>query len=510
MKKILYKISSIVVACSLLVITSCTKDFQEINTDPNNTITALPQQLLAPALVSTMTYNQIRNRSFNNELMQVTVDMSDGEGRVFRYDYRANWADYLYNGWYSELTNFKDVYKIASEGINYNESYMGISLICQSWIYSLLTDTYGDVPYFQSNLARDSNIYEPAFTPQKEIYLDIFKRLEQADTLLQKNTAIVASSDPVYNGSISRWRKFGNTLYLRLLMRVSGKGEVSQMVTDKIREIVENPSLYPIMTNNEESAILKWSGVAPFTSPLLGIREQDFRAPGIASFFIDNLVIWNDPRIDLTYGTGSPTKTNRWGIAPSQNGFAGVNSGYAPGENPPRQSWFYSITHNGGTGPTLMNEPLTGQIMNYAELQFILAEAALKGWISGSPETYYKRGVESSIKLWLPDWPVAIDDYLAQADMAWDDNESFDEKMEKIHLQKYYALFLVDYQQWFEYRRTGHPILPQGSGLRNNGVMPARVTYPVYVQSTNPTNYKLAIATQGPDLISTQVWWQKP
>ena len=510
MKKILYKISSIAVACSLLVITSCTKDFQEINTDPNNTITALPQQLLAPALVSTMTYNQIRNRSFNNELMQVTVDMSDGEGRVFRYDYRANWADYLYNGWYSELTNFKDVYKIASEGINYNESYMGISLICQSWIYSLLTDTYGDVPYFQSNLARDSNIYEPAFTPQKEIYLDIFKRLEQADTLLQKNTAIVASSDPVYNGSISRWRKFGNTLYLRLLMRVSAKGEVSQMVTDKIREIVENPSLYPIMTNNEESAILKWSGVAPFTSPLLGIREQDFRAPGIASFFIDNLVIWNDPRIDLTYGTGSPTKTNRWGIAPSQNGFAGVNSGYAPGENPPRQSWFYSITHNGGTGPTLMNEPLTGQIMNYAELQFILAEAALKGWINGSPETYYKQGVESSIKLWLPDYPVAIEDYLAQADMAWDDNESFDEKMEKIHLQKYYALFLVDYQQWFEYRRTGHPILPQGSGLRNNGIMPARVTYPVYVQSTNPTNYKLAVAAQGPDVISTQVWWQKP
>jgi hypothetical protein len=82
--------------------------------------------------------------------------------------------------------------------------------------------------------------------------------------------------------------------------------------------------------------------------------------------------------------------------------------------------------------------------------------------------------------------------------------------MEKIHLQKYYALFLVDLQQWFEYRRTGHPILPKGSGLRNNGEMPARMTYPVYVQSTNPTNYKAAVAAQGPDVISTPVWWQKP
>jgi hypothetical protein len=71
-------------------------------------------------------------------------------------------------------------------------------------------------------------------------------------------------------------------------------------------------------------------------------------------------------------------------------------------------------------------------------------------------------------------------------------------------------LFLTDLQQWFEYRRTGHPVLPQGPGLRNNGIMPARMTYPVYVQSTNPTNYKAAIASQGPDVISTEVWWQKP
>ena len=112
MKKIIYKITGVALMLSI-AFSSCTKDFQEINTDPNNTTNALPQQLLAPALVNTLTYNMIRNRNFNNELMQVTVDMSDAEGKVFRYDYRANWADYLYNGWYSELTNFKDIYKIV-------------------------------------------------------------------------------------------------------------------------------------------------------------------------------------------------------------------------------------------------------------------------------------------------------------------------------------------------------------------------------------------------------------
>jgi hypothetical protein len=509
MNKLILRITMAVMIVSV-VLTSCTKDFQQINTDPNNTPNALPQQLLAPALVNTLGYNMIRNRNFNNELMQVTVDMSDGDGRVFRYDYRSTFADYLYNGWYSELTNFKDIYKIASQPLNFNKSYMGISLICQSWVYSLLTDTYGDVPYFESNLAKDSAIYEPKFDSQKDIYLDIFKKLDTANVLLSANTAILASADPIYAGNIARWRKFGNSLYLRLLLRVSGKAEVAPDVIAKIKDIVETKaSNYPIFASNDESAILKWTGVAPYSSPYLTVREQDFRAPAIASFFIDNLVNWNDPRIDIpTYGSNS---INRWGIAPSQGQYIGVPSGYAPGDNPVKRSYFYSNT----SSTSLMTEPLTGMMMNYAELKFILAECALKGWIGGSPGTYYNDGALNSIKLWLPNWPlttppISITDFLTAADIEWDDNLSFDDKMERIHLQKYYALFLTDLQQWFEYRRTGHPRLPKGTGLRNNGVMPARMTYPVYVQSTNPTNYKLAVAAQGPDVISTQVWWQKP
>ncbi len=499
-----------VILMTSLVLSSCTKDFQEINTDPNNTPDALPQQLLAPALVSTVTLNMMRNRNFNNELMQVTVDMSDAEGKVFRYDYRANWADYLYNGWYSELTNFKDIYRIANEPLNFNKSYQGISLICQAWIYSLLTDTYGDVPFSESNKAREG-IIEPKFDKQKDIYLGIFQFLEEANTLLKDGTAITANSDPIYGGNIARWRKFGNSLYLRLLLRLSGKAEVSADVIAKIKDIVEtNASNYPIMANNAESAILRWTGVAPYTSPYLTIREQDFRAPAIGSFFIDNLVNWNDPRIDVAYGTGSPTITNRWGIATYQGAFQGVPSGYSPGNNPIKKSYFYSVTNNNSTGPSLMSEQLTGMIMNYAELKFILAEAAAKGWIGGNAESHYNEGVLNSITLWLPNWSVPITTYLTQADMQWDPAGTLAAKMKLIHLQKYYALFLTDLQQWFEYRRTGLPELPQGPGLRNNGVMPARMTYPVYVQSTNPTNYQMAVAQQGPDVISTQVWWQKP
>jgi hypothetical protein len=500
-----------------LALSSCSKGFEELNTDPNNVAFALPQQLLAPALSGVMNFTMQRNRNFNNELMQISVNMSDAEGAVFRYDFRSNWADYLYNGLYSELTNFKDIYRTSSDTTsgNYNRSYMGISLICQSWIYSILTDTYGDVPYFQSNRAKDSLTYEPAFDRQKDIYLDIYKKLEEANTLLTTNTAITATSDPVYYGNVARWRKFGNSLYLRLLLRVSGKADVGPDAIAKIKEILETKtSSYPVIANNDESAILRWTGIAPYTSPLVAIREQDFRQPGLATFFIQNLVDWNDPRIDIpTYGTGG---FNRWGIAPYSGAYLGINSGYAPGENPIKKSYFYSMT----SAVTLQTEQLAGMIMNYAEMQFILAEAVTKGWIAGTAENYYNNGVLNSITLWLPLWPTIINTqtnlpndvktFVVAADIQWDNNASREEKMERIHLQKYYALFLVDMQQWFEYRRTGHPVLPKGAGLRNNGEMPARMTYPVYVQSANPTNYKAAIAAQGPDVISTKVWWQKP
>lgn len=491
---------------------SCKKGFNEINTNPNGTPFALPQQLLAPALVNTVSANMFRNRSLTNELMQVTVDASDSEGKVFRYDVKRTWGDYLWNSWYAQLTNFKDIYTIAGQPQAYSKTYMGISLVCQAWVYSMLTDTYGDMPYFESGKGKDDNNFTPVFDRQKDIYLDLFKKLEEANTLLNGAGNVPSGSDPVYAGNAVKWRKFGNSLYLRLLLRLSGKSEVSADCIAKIKEIADtNSSTYPIMIGNEDAAILRWTGIAPYTSPFIGgVREQDFRTPAIASFFIDHLVAWNDPRINIpTYGTNG---VNRFAIVPFQGAYLGVPSGYAPGDNPQKKSYFYSTgqTVNSLPAATLQSDPLTGMIMNYAELQFILAEAAAKGWISGSADAYYTNGAKSSITLWLPAWAEDIHVFLAAADIEWDNNATLDQKMERIHLQKYYALFLTDLQQWFEYRRTGHPVLPKGTGLRNNGIMPARLTYPVYVQSANPTNYKSAVALMGGDEIFTQVWWQKP
>ncbi|WP_448635893.1 SusD/RagB family nutrient-binding outer membrane lipoprotein [Pedobacter panaciterrae] len=521
MKNIIYKVFGGLLLLSTITLSSCDKDFEGINTDPINIINTIPEKLLAPSLVNTLSANMIRNRNFNNELMQVTVSISDGDATVMRYEFGRTWSDYLWNSWYIQINNFKDIYNLAGEPENLNPSYQGISLICQVWVFSMLTDTYGDVPYAQAGEGRNG-IVEPAFDKQKDIYLDLFKKLEEANILLAKNTSIENLSDPVYNGNIDKWRKFGNSLYLRLLLRVSGKADVAPTSIAKIKEIVDtNAAKYPIMSNNNESAVLKWTGeagVGAYVNPYVnGIRVQDFRTPAMCSFFINRLRDWQDPRVDIsTYGDNSVC---RLGINPTGSGMSGVPSGYSIGTGAVKRSYFYSSDQEvGGKAAgarSLQQSPLAGIIMNYAELQFILSEAALKGWISGSAETYYNKGIANAINYWVPTFvadpsTAVFKKYVTEADIDWNAGLSEDEKMEQIHIQKYYALFLVDMQQWFEYRRTGHPVLPKGPGLKNGGVMPARMTYPVYVQSANPTNYQAAVAAQGQDEIFTNVWWQKP
>lgn len=461
---------------------SCKNNFEELAVNPNTSDHAVPQALLAPAIAEVVEANMSRSQRITNELMQVTVNMGDTEGKIFRYDIRTSEADYLWNSWYLQLTNFNDVYTggIATS----NTAYQGIALICQAWVFSLLTDTYGDVPYFNANNAK-AGVFTPAFDRQKDIYSDLFAKLEKANQLLSTAGNIPANSDPIYGGNAANWRKFGNSLYLRLLLRVSNKAELNSIA--KIKDMVDNKAAtYPMISSNAESAILKWTGTAPYVSPFATWRAADWYTPKLASFFVDNLNERSDPRI------------GKWATQ-YQGEYAGVPSGYAVGTNPEGKSSF----------PTALQiEPLLGNILNYPEVQFMLAEAAAKGWISSkNAQTCYETGVTNAITLWGYNVPSG---YLNFQLVKWDDTYSLDKKMDMIQLQKYYALFFTDMQSWFEYRRTGHPVLPKGAGLLNGGVMPARLNYPVYVQSTNSQNYQAAVAAQGADVISTQVWWQKP
>jgi hypothetical protein len=500
MKRII-QLSGIIAVCFLA---SCTKTYQELNENPNGVAVAVPERLLDPAVYDVVQRNLNRNHRITSQLMQVSVLLSDAI-EIQRYIIRPSESDYMWNNWYIQKTNFLDMYNLAKQGsgvtASQSKAYMGIASILDAWVTSMLTDTYGDVPYFDANKGKTAGAFTPKFDTQKAIYQDIFRKLEEANTLLgslasnQLLTANQQGLDALYGKSatnvieMDRWRKFGNSLYLRLLMRVSAKTDAiaaGKTAVEKISEVVTKPAIYPIFVSKDESAILRLTGETfPLRSPFASFRDADFNgASSLSEFFVNTLKEWGDPRLAV------------WATR-YDNDYIGVPSGYAVGNNPPARSAFSS---------SLKLEPLLGNMMNYAELQFILAEAAVKGFITGDPKTYYDKGVQAAIEHWGLTMPT---NYLTSAPIVWDAAGDLDQKMEQVMAQKYFTLFFTDFQQWFEYRRTGHPVLQVGPGLANNGKMPSRLYYPVLVQSVNRTNYLQTITTNGPDDLNTKVWWQQ-
>lgn len=468
---------------------SCTKDFAEMNTNPNTTDAATPETLLGPTLLSVVNANLNRVMRINHDMMQVTVTTS--ESREFhRYIIRPTESDFMWRNWYLQLTNIRDIDSSAAILQKADmKTYQAISRILDAWVTSMITDMYGDIPYFEANQGKQLNV-QPKFDRQKDIYLDLFKKLDTANVWLAVNTNLLdttSAADPIFKGKADKWRRFGNSLYLRLLMRASGKAESGAVA--KIKEMIDtNPAAYPIMTGNEYSVVLPIGGAIPLMSEFAQYRDLDFSGgKGYAEFFINNLNAWTDPRltkIATTLGLGG--------------GYLGMTSGYENGAAPEIMSTYLN---------SLKTDAHLGNIMNYAELQFILAEAAVKGYINKAPKTYFDAGVQNAITFWGLTMPAG---HLEKEDVKWNELGSLEDKMEQILLQKYYTLFFTDFQSWSEFRRTGHPVLPLGPGVQNNGKMPSRFVYPINTMATNPAHYQEAVQAMGGDDINVKVWWNKP
>ena len=484
------KITLAAILTAGILFTSCTKDFKEVNTNPNTLPETRPELLLESAIYSVRNANQTREHRLVHEMMQVHVTVVNSD-EIHRYIIRPSESDYMWNSWYLQLTNFKDAYENAKKLVTlpnqaYNYSYMAMARIMETWVSSLLTDTYGNVPYTEANRGRTDNIFQPKFDDQKSIYDSMFVRLEEANTLLALNNAIPAAltaRDPLFAGDLAKWRRFDNSLYLRLLLRASDRPESN--ATAKIQQMLQtSPATYPIMTSNAESAIIRFTTTTPFVSAFNTYRDYDFNGEnGLSEFFINTLNTWGDPRL------------TKWASTVA-SAYVGIPSGYLPGNQQERQSYYLAA---------LKNEPLTGNILSYAEVQFMLAEAAVKGYANAAnAKTYYENGVTNAITNWGLTVPAG---HLTKPSIMWVDAETTAQKMEKIITQKYFTFFFTDFQSWFEYRRTGYPNLPIGPGAQNSGKLPTRLVYPVSVQSLNRANYQAAVAAMGADDMLTRVWW---
>jgi hypothetical protein len=186
MKMIKTKKFALVVTAALTLFTSCKKDFEETNTYNYSVRNALPESLFAPAIFDVVSRNNNRALRLTNELMQDHVTINNGD-EIHRYIIRASESDYMWNNWYLQLTNFRDMYNTATSLSQ--TSLAGEALVCDVWVSSLITDTYGDVPYSDSNKGKDG-ISQPKFDRQQDIYASFFLKLEEANRLLTLNQVL--------------------------------------------------------------------------------------------------------------------------------------------------------------------------------------------------------------------------------------------------------------------------------------------------------------------------------
>lgn len=479
MKRVKHILTGIVLIGTLIA--ACTP-FDELNTDPTRLSNANPGTFLNPVLYGMATYNWDRYNGYTFALMQSKVSTSNTNG-VGWYYITDGAGDGSWSTYYKWLNNIEEVYKKA---VALNEpNYQAVALTLRSWVYQLLVDSYGNVP-MQEACRGDEKLYSPRYDKQADIYQAIIDSLDKANELFVLTTGLKynPSAEMLYGTSnsasegILNWKKFCNSLRLRVLLRVS---EVEGLnAKEELNKMIAHPDLYPVFESNDEAAMLSISGVAPEEAPMT--RPQDFTSyTSLSEFFINNLLDWNDPRLPMF------AKKAKNGTVSS---YIGIPSGYAVAP---------SIT---GSLPNqdICIAPMKLALMTYAEVEFIKAELALKGIAGTDAQAAYEKGVQASIEQW---GGVMPEDYFAGS------TTQYDGTMERIMLQKFYALFFVDYQQWFEYNRTGLPTMPIGEGVAPGRGMPNRFKYPATQQRTNLKNYQEAKAQMGGDEFSTPLIWQK-
>ena len=504
------------------VISGCTKGFEELNNDPNR----IPLGGLEPAnmieailmtgsnsLASQMTY-------YATEIAQV----SSKSGNV-----REEQAYLIDDGNY--LTLWTTLYRWATNAVHMSQlaaaqndpNYEAIGLIMKVYYLAQCTDLFGSIAYTEALNALEQ-IYKPRIESQQEVYTEMMADLERANSIIDlMKTFSKAERDHVYKGDMSHWKKFANTLHLRLLMRVSGRNDAfSPTVAQRIKTIIDDPVTYPVFTSNADNASVKCSASATYyrnNYNTVDIPSQNQFDERLSIPFL-NLTVYNfetgdcDPRLRIW---GKPRLANnyRWrGAIPA--GSKDLGSLYGS---------LYSQRH----WETLVRDDNPNMMMDYAELLFIKSEAAFQGWISGNAKDYYEAAVTASCQRWnelgkFASFPnqsgITASVNITSSDIAAmlaKPLTMYDGTLERIQTQKWVSLFwVIGFEMFHEMRRTGYPDMPLGTRIfsnnRTNGRFIERFGYPQVAINNNNANYREAILDQkgSADNMSTMVlpvWW---
>lgn len=492
MKKILYSLTALTL---ILVMGSCNKELQQVNQNPNTLENPDATTMLSNTIV-TLFYNNVNNVwTLGNGYDQYMTFSQSYYNQATRYLPVTN-EPY----WIPMIGAARDANTLYTLGTTQKNPFLqAVALTLRSYAFAQLTELWGDIPFLNA-LQGSTGVYTPKYDNQQVVYTDpnlgILTSLKKADDLLKANATGYIGGDMLYNASITNWRAFINALRLRYLLRVSAKMDVKA----EMQSIVADGA---IMNSANQSAALALPTTTPYNFLSLTERSGDFAVKYLNSTLYNVFVNTADTARLSTYF--APTAATPANAPFSFTNYGGLDMVVDATTTQANSASNFNSSFTSGSNKNLIK----ARVITYAEQEFTLAEAALKGYISGSASDYYNTGVKAAFSEIGMDATTA-GNYLTHPAVVFD-NTTLAAGLNQIITQKWLANINNGFEGWIEYRRTGYPAFQKGGSVNlNNGVIPSRFLYPVTEQTVNSNNYNQEIQLMGGKEITTyKTFWEK-
>lgn len=537
MKRILY----IFTACTALMV-GCTKDISKVNIDPSQ---ASAENFDANLLLPSLQYNYCTGISgyngpvlFQSMWAQVLASTTTGAANYYsnadKYVQSGNTFDYAQRTWSINYGAASYAYEIQQLVASKPElsNLAAAAQIMKVLSLSAVTDIYGDIPYTEALKAKSAGITTPKYDKQLDVYKSMLSELDAAVSALSTSKAGPTNDAFTYKGDVAKWKKFGYSLMLKLAMRLA-KGDAATAKT-----YAEKAAAGGTFASNADNALLYAQNATGFGSN----TAQPFNVPADfyqvrwSKTFIDLLKATNDPRLaviaevppagltanqDLTL-TGDNTIANQRGLP----------NGYDMNGGPTDITT--SAGYPGGTGsgsdltpigkysrPTAMyrNRDNPYFVLTYAETEFLLAEAAVRGFnVGGTASAHYANGLTGALTMFSAYTTAATSVSSGTATTFAAANplntSSTAASLKQINEQLWAATGSVMnfLESWNNWKRSGYPSLTavNYSGNFSNGQIPRRQPYPSSESSLNSANYATGVASlSGGDNWTSKVWWDQ-
>jgi hypothetical protein len=476
-----------------ITFSSCEKGLEDINVNPNESEVINPEFLMSSVIINTA-YDYQMDAYFDKPASAgryITMVRNEGDDKF-------DWGPQSWDGNYAKLSANREMMDLARK-MNAPQ-YVAVGKILEAFNFGYITDLFGDIPYSEALLLKADVLAHPKYDPQQTVYPALLKTLKEAnDELIANGNNVDSIADVMYAGAPLKWRKFANSLRLRMLLRIA-KNYTAAFT--EMQEIINDKSKYPIFESNTDNAEVAYLGTLSANAwpggPVAGsFSEFDKRKP--SKEIVDALLQRNDPRLPVWIAkvdklTGG-TVDNR--------PYVGV-----PNAIPAPYDYNGGADHISRLSAMFKSNShpmVKASLLTYAEVCFILAEAMQAGKVTvagKTAESLYYDGIAANMKYYDVDQAATDAHYYDQPLVKYNGT------LEQLIGQKWIAGFLKGAEAWFDNRRTGFPKFVLGP-LSSTTVLPKRYIYPTGERDTNEEQYQKAVAVFGPDKQTTLMWYLK-